>query len=267
MGYGSADSLRMGGRSSRVPGGFDAAPELREILDAHLDSARRPAAEVRAFFGRRLPWLAALDASWVERNLSRIFPADEGSIDLHQTAWRGYILWNRATLGMFRMLRSQYDGAVDRIQPTAVHDHSHDDRDRQLGRHLMTMYWHGEFGLDSEDKLLSRFFSKAPASLRADAVRFLGMAFGARKLRLRGGTGAPRTALGEPQGCNHRGRPFRRIGGLWLVVRVGQVRCVLGDRAAHPHTDGRRKGRAGAPGDAVARRFRPTVSAGSRALP
>ena len=104
-------------------------------------------------------------------------------------AWRGYILWNLATLGMFRMLRSQYDGAVDRIQPTAVHDHSHDDRDRQLGRHLMTMYWHGEFGLDSEDKLLSRFFSSACiATGRRGAVPRHGVR--ARKLRLRGGTGA-----------------------------------------------------------------------------
>ncbi len=156
--------------------GLDAIPEVREILNAHVDPARYPAVEVRAFFGHRLLPLLALDAHWVERNLPAILPADDASSNLYQAAWLGYILRNHASLRMFRMLRSHYEAAVDRIQPMTTSNHSHDDPDCQLARHLMKVYCHGEIGWDRDDNLLTRFFTNSHVTLRAEAIRFLGIA-------------------------------------------------------------------------------------------
>ena len=132
---------------------------------------------MRAFFGRILPRLAALDLPWVERNLSNIFPGDEELRCLYEAAWRGYILWNSPNRRVFRLLRNLYGEAVDRIQPTAGQN-QHDDPDWHLRRHLMILYWHGEVEVEGENNLLTRFFAEAPDALRAEAIRFLGMSLG-----------------------------------------------------------------------------------------
>jgi hypothetical protein len=152
-------------------------PEVRQTLEAYLDVRHHPAAEVWAFFGRRLPSLAALDLSWVERNLSNIFPRDEELRCLSESAWRGYILWNSPNRRVFRLIWDLYGEAVDRIQPTAGQN-EYDDSDCQLARHLMILYWHGEVEAEGEGNLLSRFFAQAPDALRAEAIRFLGRSLG-----------------------------------------------------------------------------------------
>jgi hypothetical protein len=157
---------------------LDAIPEVKRVLDDHVDPVRHPAVEVRAFFGRVLPRLTALDAGWVEQNLSRVFPADDGSAHLHEAAWRGYILWwQRPSQRLFRLLRDHYGKAVERIQPTGGRDRGHDP-DQWLARHLMIVYWYGEVAADTEDSPVTRFFSKAPDELRAEAVHFLGRILG-----------------------------------------------------------------------------------------
>ena len=94
-------------------------PEVRQTLEAYLDVHRHSAVEVRAFFGRILSTLAALDLPWVERNLSNIFPGDEDLRRLYEAAWRGYLLWSNPNRRVFRLLRNLYGEAVARIQPTA----------------------------------------------------------------------------------------------------------------------------------------------------
>jgi len=159
------------------PSGLDAIPEVKQVLNDYLDPLRHPTVEVRAFFGRILPRLTAFDTPWVEDNLSRIFPADAGSIHLHDAAWRGFILWNHPNRLVFGMLRDLYGKAVDRIQLTSEQDR-HYDPDWQLARHLMIVYWYGEIEAEGEDGLLTRFFAKAPDALRAEAIQFLGMSLG-----------------------------------------------------------------------------------------
>jgi hypothetical protein len=149
---------------------------VREILESHLDNDRYPSLAVRAFFGRALPKLAALDAPWVERNLPLIFPAGERTVASCQAAWRGYILeWNHPYPRVFHILRDRYESAVDHIQPTPTQDRQHDDPARRLAQHLMILYWHGEIELGDGNSLLDRFLTKADDQLRSVAIHFLGM--------------------------------------------------------------------------------------------
>ena len=168
--------LAQGQQDITLPGSLDALPEVKEILEAHLDQNRYPALGVRAFFGRSLPKIAALDAHWVECNLPLIFPAHERFAAFREAAWRGYVLsWSLPHLRVFQMLRDQYESAVDRLHPAAPHDREHDDPDRRLAQHLMTLYWHGEIDWGHGDSLIDRFFAKADDALRSEAIYFLGM--------------------------------------------------------------------------------------------
>jgi hypothetical protein len=50
-------------------------PEVKEVLDKHLDKDHEPSLAIRSVYGRWLPWLVLLDSSWVKEtypNFSRL---------------------------------------------------------------------------------------------------------------------------------------------------------------------------------------------------
>ena len=53
---------------------FDDAPEVRAVLEAHLDPERDLSLAIRAVYGRWSPQLYFMDETWVCANLSRILP-------------------------------------------------------------------------------------------------------------------------------------------------------------------------------------------------
>lgn len=60
---------------ARVDRGFDEMPEVREVLELHLDPTRDPSLAVRAVYGQRFPWLVLLDSRWAAAHVGAIFPA------------------------------------------------------------------------------------------------------------------------------------------------------------------------------------------------
>jgi hypothetical protein len=119
-----------------------------------------------------------LDLAWLEQNLARIFPEDDASKQFYKAAWHGFIRWIRfPTQRVFRLLQKQYARAVDTINPEPGQK-GQDDSDSQLARHLMVVFWHDEIEAEGEESLLGRFFATAPDSLRAEAIRFVGLIIG-----------------------------------------------------------------------------------------
>jgi hypothetical protein len=49
-----------------VASGFAGMPEVREVLEAHLDPANDPSLAIRAVYGQWFPWLVLLDRAWAE---------------------------------------------------------------------------------------------------------------------------------------------------------------------------------------------------------
>ena len=73
--------------------GFDLIPEVRTVLEEHLNPASEPSLAVRAVYGKWLPWFILLDEAWTAANITRILPpAPELSI-LRDAAWNTYIGW------------------------------------------------------------------------------------------------------------------------------------------------------------------------------
>jgi hypothetical protein len=77
------------GRSTRCRG----KPEVRDVLDQHLDPNMEPSLAIRAVYGWRFPQLTLIDESWAARNTSRIFPADESLQELSAAAWGAYVVF------------------------------------------------------------------------------------------------------------------------------------------------------------------------------
>ena len=152
---------------------FADMPEVKEVLEERLDIAKEPTLTVRSIFGRHLQTLAGLDWSWLEAQVSRIFPLGSDTLLRFHAAWDSYVThWQPHGL-LLPLLRRQYCWAVENIavgkssrQQTAA-DHS-------LGQHLLAYFWWGELDFGEADHLLDDFYEKASDSLRGQTMWFIG---------------------------------------------------------------------------------------------
>jgi len=156
--------------------GFDEMPEVRRVLEAHLDLSCDPSLAIRSVYGRWFPWLVLLDSEWAASRVAQVFPLDESKRTYFDAAWDAYVIHSRPYLRVLDLLRNQYEIAVERIGEARDRGMMVADPDRRLSEHLMELYWLGKIELD--DPLLQRFWEKASSDLRAHALRFVGAALG-----------------------------------------------------------------------------------------
>lgn len=161
--------------TERIARGFDEMPEVREVLDSHLDLVRDPALAIRAVYGRWFPWLVLLDHDWAVAHVSEIFPSDELLHDWRDAAWETYIIFCAPYDSVFDVLLDEYSRTVEHIgapdrkaatRPANPKEH--------LAEHLMVLYWRGKLSLDESDGLLAQFYTKADDTLRGHALSFVG---------------------------------------------------------------------------------------------
>ena len=151
---------------------FDEMPEVREVLDVHLDVAQEPSLAIRAVYGQWFPRLAFLDAEWTRDNAARIFPIGQDEEALFEAAWGTYVTFCGPHDNVLDILREQYRHAVERL--SCRHDGTRrlPDPDEKLAEHLMVFCWRGKLAL--EDPLLTAFWERATDALRAHALGYVG---------------------------------------------------------------------------------------------
>jgi hypothetical protein len=153
--------------------GFEEMPEVREVLEKHLNIDQDPALSIRSIYGECFPWLVLLDSKWAERNTCRIFPLREQEQSYFDAVWNTYVAFCYPYDKVLEILREQYLHAIKRIgakdRIAAFYD-----PDNHLAEHLMTFYLRGKIEFD--DFLFTEFWSKAPDSLRGHAIEFIGQA-------------------------------------------------------------------------------------------
>lgn len=149
--------------------GLDLMPEVREVLERHLDPAADPSLAVRAVYGRWLPWLILLDESWVVGHLPQLIPDEPDLAQYRDVIWATYIEWcppfdsaRRVLLGHYRTAIARVSESGESARGMAV--------DVKLGEHLVTFYWRG---LD-DDGLLAEWFSRADDARAATLMQFVG---------------------------------------------------------------------------------------------
>ena len=153
--------------------GFDLIPEVRTVLDEHLDPQGDPSLAVRAVYGKWLPWLILLDERWAAANITLILPRAAELAVLRDAAWNTYIGWCPPFNEAYDALRHEYEAAVERVPSEGTVDLAGNERaDAKLGEHLVTFHWRGCL----QSALLERWFERADDELAARVMNFLGRA-------------------------------------------------------------------------------------------
>jgi len=155
--------------------GFDEMPEVRELLERHLNPEYDSSLTIRSIYGERLASLMNLDLNWTSQNLKRIFPRDEALQELRDAAWEGYLTsgYSDAELfaTLFATLREEYSHAIKRIGTATPEWQNRSRADEALAVHLLDLYWRGELELGESDQLLERFFANASAHNREEFMK------------------------------------------------------------------------------------------------
>jgi hypothetical protein len=160
------------GAESAARNGLDDLPEVRAVLDRHLDPAIDPSLAIRSVYGEYLPWLHSLDHNWVGQSLSRIFPSGESP--LWDAAWDTYVTFCPVYDAVFSVLHAEYERAIERLGTGAQEADSGFDPEEKLVDHLLMMYLRGKLTFGDDQSLLSKFYRKATPRLRARAITFVG---------------------------------------------------------------------------------------------
>ncbi|MFZ2961382.1 MAG: hypothetical protein WA705_31280 [Candidatus Ozemobacteraceae bacterium] len=152
--------------------GMENIPEVKDVLEFHLDQANEPALSIRSIYGAKLKWLHFLDESWVEKNLSRLFPEKPDEVPFFRTTLNSYLLFGEPLPGMLRVLRPVYQRAVRELKNGILSAPSRCQPEARLAEYLMVHLIRGD--LDMNDPLCQEFFSNATDEIRAKAIGFLG---------------------------------------------------------------------------------------------
>jgi hypothetical protein len=150
--------------------GFDAMPEVKKVLDEHLDTNAEPSITIRAVYGEYLPLLQLLGRKWTEENTARILPRNK--IQFWHAAWDTYVCYCAPYDDVLDWLEEEYEFAVEQI---GTHNHEWGNAeapDYSLARHLMTFYWRGK--VEDQGRLLDTFYNRAHGKLRGQTLNFVG---------------------------------------------------------------------------------------------
>jgi len=142
--------------------GFTAMPEVRGVLDKHLERSVDPSLAIRSVYGQWYPWLAMLDESWATESAGRVFPLDEQSTEFLAAAWDTYIVMNRLYDSVYRILEAQYASAVGSLDRPKEDVGHLGNPDTSLTEHLIVLrasgvisetdaVWRAFSGVDRED--------------------------------------------------------------------------------------------------------------------
>jgi len=157
----------------RIAQGFDEMPEVRDVLNWHLDPNNDPSQAIRSLYGQWLPLLVSLDQKWVIQSVHKIFPTEVSHRNLRDAAWEAYIIFCNPYNNVFDILSEEYYRAIGLIETTPGKSKLYDP-EKKLVEHLMRLYWSGKIGLDEPVGLLAQFFASAPDVLCGYSLEFVG---------------------------------------------------------------------------------------------
>lgn len=167
-----------------VPGGFDAMPEVREMVEWQLASDNRTY-EALSIIGSRIGVIYWIDGGWLEAYADALFdlkgieespPRAEG-----WAAWNAFLVWVRPHIDFYRQFKRQFAYAVEQAASVRLADGSREQPMHHLGEHLVLLYGRGQLGCDDDGGLLRKFIGTANPDIRRHTIGFVG-----QKLRREG---------------------------------------------------------------------------------
>jgi hypothetical protein len=154
---------------------FSDAPEVKAVLDTHLDVNRDPSLAIRSVYGQWFPWLVLLDRDWAAGNAAKIFSNEDAAIDYWHAAWDTYVKFNQPYNNIAEVLSVQYAAAVLKLDAVPQERQGGGEAARELAQHVVVLYGRGRLERSS---LLQDFYGHAPDWLRAAAISHIGWSLG-----------------------------------------------------------------------------------------
>jgi hypothetical protein len=154
---------------------FGAMPEVRDVLEDHLDVAQEPTRTIRSVYGDHLTLMAWLDWNWFQANLGRILPLGDADYPFFSAAWRSFVVFNQPNTTLLRAMIPCYRKAVDHLGKDVLPRHSVKSPEDGLAEHLMANYWHEALEFGAADELLDAFFAGASNPVRGHAIWYIGI--------------------------------------------------------------------------------------------
>ena len=165
------------GNSEVIPGGFDAMPEVREMLEWQI-AAKNRSIETLAVIGTHIGLINWIDQGWLAANADRIFNLEgiEGSPRLIQgwAAWNAFLVWVRPHILFYRLFKKQFAYAVSQSATVTITEKGRGQPMNHLGEHLMILYGRGQLELDEDEGLLRNFIANTQPDIRRHAISFVG---------------------------------------------------------------------------------------------
>lgn len=168
---------RLEGEKEVVPDGFNAMPEVREMLEWQIARDNRTI-EAMAVIGSRIGLIYWIDKQWLADNTARLFPLEEMKempfVPAAWAAWNAFLVWGSAHIEFYRLFKTQFAYVVEQAANVELGEGDREEPMRRLGEHLMLLYGRGELGLDADNGLLRQFIEKGNPDVRRHAIGFVG---------------------------------------------------------------------------------------------
>ena len=158
------------------PQGFEIIPEVRDVLETHLDLKCEKNLSIRAIYGMRFPALFQIDKEWALAHKQSIFPLEPELSAYLDTAWEAYITFCNPTEVMYDALEDYYRLAVSQLSINAEKTELSRSTLRLI-EHTMQYFWHGKIGLASND-IINLFMSVRNQAAHSHAIAYIGRTLG-----------------------------------------------------------------------------------------
>ncbi|MEO0434492.1 MAG: hypothetical protein AAF151_22645, partial [Cyanobacteria bacterium J06656_5] len=155
---------------------FEDMPEVKRVLEWHLDPQEDPSFLIRSVYGRFFPFLFSLAPDWTQQRINLIFPERPDFKDWFDAAWEGY-LFNRLYIDVVNILRGKYNYAVKSLSLHAQSNRCQSESSKFLTNHLFFLFWSGNLNLGENDNLLEFFLVHAPKEARENFMWSFGWEF------------------------------------------------------------------------------------------
>lgn len=148
-------------------------PEVKELLEMHLNPDFESTQTVRAVYGCYLPNLFYLNSEWTEKQLPKIFPKGAEFRTLSRAAWEAYVKYATFYGDVYSKMGNEYRNAINKLNSPKISKNAKS----KLAEHLTLAYLWGleELGNDS---LTSKFFNMKQFQVNGHAIWLIGKFLG-----------------------------------------------------------------------------------------
>ena len=165
------------GKQEVIPGGFDAMPEIREMLEWQIAPENR-SVEAMSVIGSYLGLIVRIDKQWLAANADQLFDLkgieQDPPVPHGWAAWNAFLVWVQPHMEFHRLFQSQFAYAVQQAATVQLAEKSRGEPMNHLCEHLMILCGHGQLGLDDEGGVLREFLANSNPDIRRYAIGFVG---------------------------------------------------------------------------------------------